>query len=93
MADVVSNTGPILALVRIKQFELLRQLFGRVIIPPAVRAEVLDEDSLVRWRPRTGSRSVPRKMRWLFNYSVTNLTPAKARPLSWQRKLTRTGLC
>ena len=46
MPDIVSNTGPLIALAGISQFDLLRKLFGRIIIPPAVRAEVQDETSV-----------------------------------------------
>jgi hypothetical protein len=46
MADVVSNTGPLIALAQIGQLGLLRRLFGRVIIPGAVRAEILDETTV-----------------------------------------------
>lgn len=46
MPKIVSNTGPILALAHIGQFDLLRQLFGKVFIPPAVQAEVKDETSV-----------------------------------------------
>jgi len=41
---IVSNAGPLIALASIGQFELLHNLFGEVIIPPAVRAEVLAGD-------------------------------------------------
>jgi predicted nucleic acid-binding protein len=37
---IVSNTSPLIALAAIKQLELLRLLFERIVIPPAVRAEV-----------------------------------------------------
>jgi predicted nucleic acid-binding protein len=43
MPNVVSNTGPLIALASINQFNLLQQLFGALIIPPTVRAEVLDQ--------------------------------------------------
>lgn len=46
MPEVVSNTGPLIALAAIGQFDLLRNLFGRIFIPPAVRAEILDEVSV-----------------------------------------------
>jgi predicted nucleic acid-binding protein len=46
MPNVVSNTGPILALANVEQFDLLRQFYGKVFIPPAVRAEVKDDVSL-----------------------------------------------
>lgn len=46
MANVVSNTGPLIALAQIGQFNLLQALFEQVIIPPAVRAEIQDDVSL-----------------------------------------------
>ena len=46
MANVVSNTGPLIALAQIDQFDLLRRLFVKIIIPPAVRAEIQDEISV-----------------------------------------------
>ncbi len=46
MPDVISNTGPLIALTSIDQFELLHQLFEIVYIPPAVRAEILDQHTL-----------------------------------------------
>jgi uncharacterized protein len=44
--NVVSNTGPIIALSNIGQFALLGKLFNQILIPSAVRAEVLDDVSL-----------------------------------------------
>ena len=38
---VVSNAGPLIALARIKRFELLRDLFGHLLIPQAVYEEVV----------------------------------------------------
>jgi len=38
---VVVNTTPIIALALIGQLDLLRQLYGEVVIPPAVQAEIL----------------------------------------------------
>jgi len=35
MPEVVSNASPLIALAGIEQLELLRRLFGRVVIPPA----------------------------------------------------------
>lgn len=43
---VVSNTGPIIALAHIGQIDILRRIFGQVLIPTAVRAEIQDEISL-----------------------------------------------
>jgi uncharacterized protein len=38
---VVSNSSPLIALARIGQFELLRLLYQELLIPPAVRSEVV----------------------------------------------------
>ncbi len=38
---VVSNTGPLIALAKANQLVLLKQLFGQVLIPPAVHRELL----------------------------------------------------
>lgn len=43
MPEVVSNTGPLIALAQVRQIELLRHLFGMVVLPPAVRVEAQDE--------------------------------------------------
>ena len=40
---VVSDTSPLTALLHIGRAELLRQIFERVIIPPAVHSELLRE--------------------------------------------------
>ena len=37
---VVSDTSPITALLTVEQGELLVQLFGEVVVPPAVEAEL-----------------------------------------------------
>jgi predicted nucleic acid-binding protein len=36
----VSNTGPIIALSKIKQLSLLKSIFGVVLVPPVVAREV-----------------------------------------------------
>ncbi len=46
MPKVVSDTGPLIALASINQFALLQKLFGKVYIPPAVRSEILDRNTL-----------------------------------------------
>ncbi|MCX5977018.1 MAG: DUF3368 domain-containing protein [Coprothermobacterota bacterium] len=46
MVSVVSNTGPLIALAQIVQFDLLHRLFGEIIIPQAVRNEIQDDMSV-----------------------------------------------
>jgi hypothetical protein len=46
MPEVISNTGPLIALASIGQFDLLHKLFGTIHIPSAVRSEILDQNTL-----------------------------------------------
>lgn len=39
---IVSNSGPLIHLARIDRLKLLKELFGKVIIPPEVKLEVVD---------------------------------------------------
>jgi predicted nucleic acid-binding protein len=39
MAVVVADAGPLIALARVDALDLLRELFGRILVPEAVRAE------------------------------------------------------
>ena len=39
---IVSDTSPILNLVAIERLELLKDLYGAIVIPPAVSAELQD---------------------------------------------------
>jgi uncharacterized protein len=41
---VVSDTSPILSLALIGQLDLLRDLYGTIVIPEAVRAEIISTD-------------------------------------------------
>jgi predicted nucleic acid-binding protein len=39
---ITSNTSPIIALAKIGRLELLRELYGSVLIPPSVKVECVD---------------------------------------------------
>lgn len=39
---VVSNTSPLSNLAAIGRLEILQQLYGRILIPPAVYQEIID---------------------------------------------------
>ena len=38
--SVIADTGPLIALARVERLELLRRLFERIVVPPAVHAEL-----------------------------------------------------
>lgn len=44
---VVSDTSALINLAAVGQLDLLRQLYGRVLIPTAVRAEILSKADLL----------------------------------------------
>lgn len=57
---VVSDTSPLTALLQIGRAELLRQLFTRVIIPPAVQAELRREHpTLPEWLEVIAPQTIP----------------------------------
>ena len=51
--NVVSDAGPLIHLSRIGQLEFLQAFFGRVLIAPTVRLEVVERSS-----GQTGAREV-----------------------------------
>jgi predicted nucleic acid-binding protein len=46
---VVSDSGPLIALQRIQQLDLLRALFDHVLIPPAVASEIAPGEQFPDW--------------------------------------------
>ena len=63
---VVTNAGPLIALARIRQLPLLPALYGEVVMPPAVREEVLQSDAR-----REGTATLQRA-EWLQTRSVSD---------------------
>lgn len=64
---VVSNSTPLIALSRVNQLELLRTLFGTIIIPPSVYDEVVLEGG-----GRPGVKEVANAS-WITKIEVQNL--------------------
>lgn len=58
---IVADSGPLIALARVGQLDLLRKLFRRVLIPPAVATEWL------AGRNRPGSKAIAQALKqgWL----------------------------
>jgi predicted nucleic acid-binding protein len=64
--NVVSNASPLIALVRIGQLDLLRQLYSTIIIPEAVWHEVVVEGA-----DQPGAEAVS-SASWIVRRTVTN---------------------
>jgi predicted nucleic acid-binding protein len=64
--NVVSNASPLIALIRIGQLDLLRQLYSEIIIPEAVWHEVVVEGAD---QPRA---EVVSSASWMVRRTVTN---------------------
>jgi predicted nucleic acid-binding protein len=63
---IVSNSTPLIALARIKRFSLLQKLFGEIIIPQAVYAEVVNAS-----KGRPGSKELE-NADWIHCHQVSN---------------------
>ena len=57
---VVSDSGPLIALERIRQLELLPALFNRILVPPAVKEEFAPSDRLPEWLQLQPAKQPPR---------------------------------
>lgn len=61
---VISDTAPLTALLQAGQTELLRALFERVVIPPAVRGELLRaHPTLPSWLEVIAPQTIPATVR------------------------------
>ena len=58
---VVSDTGPLIALARVGRLDLLRRLYGQVVIPPAVH----DELALDSNRPGARTLAIALEAGWV----------------------------
>ena len=58
---VVADTGPLIALARVEKLDLLRRLYGRVVVPPYVRAELAIDSAY----PGSSVISTAFKERWI----------------------------
>ena len=64
--NVVSNASPLIALIRLGHLDLLRQLYGTVVIPDAVWHEVVVEGA-----DQPGAEAVSSSS-WIVRRTVTN---------------------
>ena len=64
--NVVSNASPLIALIRIGQLDLLRQLYGTIVLPEAVWHEVVVEGA-----DQPGAEAVS-SASWIMRRIVTN---------------------
>jgi uncharacterized protein len=64
--NIVSNASPLIALIRIGQLDLLRQLYSEIIIPDAVWHEVVVEGA-----DQPGAEAVS-SASWIVRRTVTN---------------------
>ncbi len=72
----VSNTSPLNYLVLINTVDLLHQLFGTIIIPPAVHDELSDTDA-----PDPVQRWIARQPDWLEVRKVAQHADAELKHL------------
>jgi uncharacterized protein len=63
---IVSNASPLIALIRIEQLDLMRQLYSEIIIPDAVWHEVVVEGDDQPGAEAASSAS------WIVRHTVTN---------------------
>ena len=59
MRRVIANTTPLIALANIDRLELLRELYGSIIIPQAVMDEIIREPAKQRVRRATWIKVEP----------------------------------
>jgi hypothetical protein len=85
---VVSNAGPLIALARIEKTKFLPQLYGDIVIPPAVREQVIGTDKerkgQKRSRVRSGCIRCRFQTRWLLLCWISSFVPVFA----WVRTCT-----
>ncbi|MGI8502652.1 MAG: DUF3368 domain-containing protein [Hassallia sp.] len=83
---IVSNTSPISNLAAIGQLALLQQLYGNVIIPPAVYQEILDsgatDPGTLAVQTLNWIQIIPIKNMALLHTLQTNLDPGEAEAIA-----------
>lgn len=83
---VVSNTSPISNLAAIGQLELLQQLYGTIIIPPAVYQELINsgdaEPATLAVQTLDWIQTQPVSDRVLLTSLQTNLDPGEAEAIT-----------
>ena len=67
---VVADTGPLIALARIGRLDLLRRLYGRVVVPPAVHTELAMDSNRPGAKVLAGAFAAG----WIVVETVTDLS-------------------
>ena len=88
--SVVSNASPLIGLARIGKLELLRQLYGKLVIPEAVEHEVVAKG------PELPAANQVGELAWIVVRNATNkelvrvlqenLGAGEAEAIAWPRK-------
>ncbi len=68
---IVADASPLIALVKLRRLSVLRDLYGSVLIPPAVRTETIDAGRAIR-DPGVAQLEAAVEDRWLKEVVLTD---------------------
>ncbi len=85
---IVADASPLIALVKVRRLSVLRDLYGSVLIAPAVRAETIDAGRAIR-APDVAQLEAALEDRWLKEVRLKEGERALARRLDRPSRLGR----
>jgi uncharacterized protein len=80
MPDAVSDSSPLIHLAKIEALELISRLYSRILIPPAVWREVVEESD---GRPGAVEMEKAVVAGWMVKQAAKNETLVVALPKLW----------